>query len=442
MEITLLSTFEELRFIFELLAAELVFLVPFVPARKGFKQNVVLQFIGYGLTSMCYFLLLNLPTLPEIRQWLVSGWYILFALSTIVFCKTLFEIGTVDSLYVIASSYAVSHIVYVLVHEALALYYWQFLQRHLFLYIVFSIVVCGILYLIIYLLFTRKLRECNGILYNDNSFMVLFYLIFIAVMLISTFSAQHLFWIGDEVRAFGIIWGISTCALILGIQYANFKSTLANREQAIIARMLQDSATHYTISKELIDLVNRNAHDLKHKLRALKNAPTQLREDFIDEQMSHIEDYQNLVFCDNEVLNTILAEKSLYCSSMGITFSCSVKKCKLDFIDVMDLYAILGNAIDNAIECVLKFTEKSKRVISVNVSSREAFIIIQVENYSGGITSTVDELPATTKLTIGHGFGLKSIKYIANKYDGNMYWADEDGVFSLQVMFPIPVVPV
>ena len=126
MEITLLSIFEELRFIFELLAAELVFLVPFVPARKCFKQNVVLQFIGYGLTSMCYFLLLKLPISPEIRQWLVSGWYILFALSTIVFCKTLFEIGTVDSLYVIASSYAISHMVYVLVHEATPVFVYCF----------------------------------------------------------------------------------------------------------------------------------------------------------------------------------------------------------------------------------------------------------------------------------------------------------------------------
>ena len=188
-------------------------------------------------------------------------------------------------------------------------------------------------------------------------------------------------------------------------------------------------------------MVNRNAHDLKHKLKALKNAPDNLKDEFINDQMSHIEQYQNLVFCDNEVLNTILAEKSLYCSSKNITFSCSIKKANLDFIDVMDLYALLGNAIDNAIECVEQFDEDNKKVISVNVSSKEAFTIFQIENYSHKITSTVDELPTTTKDDIGHGFGLKSIKYIAQKYNGNMYWANKDGVFSLQIMIPMSTVP-
>ena len=46
-----------------------------------------------------------------------------------------------------------------------------------------------------------------------------------------------------------------------------------------------------------------------------------------------------------------------------------------------------------------------------------------------------------TKNDIGHGFGLKSIKYIAKKYDGNMYWANNDGIFSLQIMIPVQTVP-
>ena len=441
MDITAVDVFEEIRFIVELLAAELIFLIPFVPMKKHFVPKLVVLILGYMLASLFYFPLLTFTSVCPLRNFLISGWYIILALSTLHFCKRLFFIGTVDGLYVIASAYAVQHLVYVVVHEALALYYWTYLKTHLIAYIFVSILVCSIWYFIVYLVFTRKLKDCNGVLHEDSSFLVAFYLIFIAIMLLSTFSAQHLFQIGDDIRNYGIIWGVSTSVLILGIQYANFRSTVATREQAIIARILQDSATHYTISKELIDLVNRNAHDLKHKLKALKNAPDNLKDEFINDQMSHIEQYQNLVFCDNEVLNTILAEKSLYCSSKNITFSCSIKKANLDFIDIMDLYALLGNAIDNAIECVEQFDEDNKKVISVNVSSKEAFTIFQIENYSHKITSTVDELPTTTKDDIGHGFGLKSIKYIAQKYNGNMYWANKDGVFSLQIMIPMSTVP-
>ncbi len=441
MEITAIDIFEEVRFILELLAGELVFLIPFTQMKRHFLRKAVCLIIVYTIASLLYFPILKAFALCAVPTTLVSSWYIIFALATLFFCKSLFEIGTVDGLYVIASAYALQHLVYVTVHEALALYYWTYLRMHLFLYVSVSVTVSFIWYFIVYLVFTRKLKECNGKLYEDSFFLIVFYLIFISIMLMSTFSAQHLFQVGDDIRNFGIIWGVSTSILILGIQYANFKSTVATREQAIISRILQDSATHYTISKELIDLVNRNAHDLKHQLKALKNAPDDLKNDFINEQMSHIEEYQNLVFCDNEVLNTILAEKSLYCSSQGITFSCSIKKANLDSIDVMDLYALLGNAIDNAIECVTQFEDDNKKVISVNVSSKNAFTIFQVENYSHEITSTIDELPTTTKNDLGHGFGLKSIKYIAKKYDGNMYWANNDGIFSLQIMIPTPTMP-
>ncbi|MCR5581783.1 MAG: GHKL domain-containing protein [Pseudobutyrivibrio sp.] len=441
MGITGLTAFEELRFILEMIVAELIMLIPFVPKKKNFIPKVILLFVIYMSAAFIYFAVIKIPAAPVVREYLACGWYILFAISTVFFCKSLFVIGLVDSLYVIVASFAIQHIVYIIIHEALALYYWTFLVSHLLVYIVITIFCVAIVYSIFYKIFPSKLRECNGKLYEDNQFLVLFYVVVLAIMMGSTFSAQHLFRLGEEVRDSGIIWGLSTCVMILGIQYANFKSVVASKEQAIISRMLQDSASHYAISKELIDLVNRNAHDMKHKLRALKDSPEELKDSFINEQMSHIAEYQNLVFCDNEVLNTILAEKSLYCNSTGITFSCSVKRANLDFIDVVDLYALLGNAIDNAIECVSKFSDKSKRVISVNVTSKDAFTIIQVENYSDAIENTIDALPVTTKTSIGHGFGLKSIKFISKKYNGNMYWAIRDGVFSLQVMFPVPIMP-
>ncbi len=77
MNITPYTAFEELRFIYELLAAELVFLIPFVPMMKKFKSNIVILFVIYGIASFIYFPLLKIPMLEEIRPWAFSGWYIL-----------------------------------------------------------------------------------------------------------------------------------------------------------------------------------------------------------------------------------------------------------------------------------------------------------------------------------------------------------------------------
>ena len=53
----------------------------------------------------------------------------------------------------------------------------------------------------------------------------------------------------------------------------------------------------------------------------------------------------------------------------------------LDFMDVMDICSIFGNALDNAIECEMKIPEKEKRLIHVTVSRQKAFLSLRFENY-------------------------------------------------------------
>ena len=49
-----------------------------------------------------------------------------------------------------------------------------------------------------------------------------------------------------------------------------------------------------------------------------------------------------------------LQRKSLYCNKHGIIFTCVADGTLLDFMDVMDICSIFGNALDNAIECEMK----------------------------------------------------------------------------------------
>ena len=202
--------------------------------------------------------------------------------------------------------------------------------------------------------------------------------------------------------------------------------------------MLRDSERYYTHSKELIDLINRTCHDLKHQLQALRQVSDEERQQFIEATNQNIQLYHQLVNTDSEVLNTILAEKSLYCSNRRIRLSCAIDSVRLDFVSVPDLYTILGNAIDNAIECVSQLADAEKRVISLTIQSRNSFVSIQTNNYCPGPLALREGLPMTTKSdTVRHGFGLKSIRYLAEKYGGSMCVEEKDHVFTLQVMLPI-----
>lgn len=69
----------------------------------------------------------------------------------------------------------------------------------------------------------------------------------------------------------------------------------------------------------------------------------------------------------------------------------------MDFIETIDLYAILGNAIDNAIEAVSKFEEVEKRQIDVMIHRQQNFLVMNFVNPVQEKLVFKDDFPVTTK---------------------------------------------
>lgn len=140
----------------------------------------------------------------------------------------------------------------------------------------------------------------------------------------------------------------------------------------------------------------------------------------------------------NQVLDTVLTTKSLYCAKHGITFTCVADGTLLDFMDVMDICSIFGNALDNAIECELKIPDKEKRLIHVTVSKQKNFLILRFENYyEEALQYKEGKLVTTKKDKEYHGYGLKSIRYTVNKYDGAVSIDTNKNWFDLKVLIPM-----
>ena len=117
-----------------------------------------------------------------------------------------------------------------------------------------------------------------------------------------------------------------------------------------------------------------------------------------------------------------------------IKFSCVGDGKNLAFMSVVDAYSILGNALDNAIEAVNKLKDKNHKQISLVLEKKGEFINICIMNYTENKVSGSQEFPESTKENDGyHGFGLKSIAYIAKKYGGNIEILQSDGIFKLNI---------
>lgn len=228
--------------------------------------------------------------------------------------------------------------------------------------------------------------------------------------------------------------------VVLYLENELFKKSEMRQELELMDILWKKNKEQYQLAKENIAVINQKVHDLKHQIRAIRNASKEDVDRYLEEVEDSVQIYESIVQTGNEVLDTILTEKSLYCKSKGIQVSCVADGIQMKFMNTVDLYAILGNAIDNAIEEVEKFQEKEKRQIDVLIYRQQQLLAINVINPLKGQLQYEGGLPITTKSDRKiHGFGLRSIQYILKKYDGFMNVTEEDGIFTLMMLVPIPV---
>ncbi len=90
------------------------------------------------------------------------------------------------------------------------------------------------------------------------------------------------------------------------------------------------------------------------------------------------------------------------------------------------IYSLLGNALDNAIECLTQVSDASKRVITLDISRCRDMAVIRVQNYTPAPPTLRDGAIVTTKQnTEEHGYGIKSIKSIAEQYGATVTGVDD-----------------
>lgn len=212
------------------------------------------------------------------------------------------------------------------------------------------------------------------------------------------------------------------------------------RELDSIKNILQNQYVQYRQSRESIELINRKYHDLKHQIAILRAEENpQQRAAFLDKMEAEIQHYEAQNKTGNPVLDTVLTGKSLYCAKHQIKLTCVADGTALDFMDVTDICTIFGNLLDNAIEYELTIPDKEQRLIHLEVSTKKGFLLIRCENFFQGTLICQDGLPRTTKQdTDYHGYGLKSIRYTAKKYGGNLTVDGDNGWFVATLLVPLP----
>lgn len=221
-------------------------------------------------------------------------------------------------------------------------------------------------------------------------------------------------------------------AFILIMRSDIFFRSRIKQELYVTEQLLNQEKKHYAEMKNNIDLINMKCHDIRHQL---DNFQGRLTERELDELRDAIQIYDSNIKTGNEILDAILFQKKLYCEKNGIRLKFIADGKLVNFFDGNDLYALLANALDNAVENVSKLKDAAKRIINLSIGSEGGLVVIEASNYFD--PSDKAENGTTKADKTHHGYGIKSMQYIAQKYRGSLSIQKDGDIFTLIVSVPV-----
>lgn len=232
---------------------------------------------------------------------------------------------------------------------------------------------------------------------------------------------------------------VDLCGLaIMYSYYMRIQELRLENEMEVIRMTLENQYQQYKRYQESIDIINYKYHDIKHQIEGLRSLDnSKEKNEWLDNMEHDLGEYEETITTGNAVLDTLLTSKNIVCRKNDISLTCVIDGNLLDFMSSMDLCSIFGNALDNAIESVIKLENEEERLIHVSLSTQKGFVLILFENYCREVLNFEKGIPRTTKAdNKNHGFGIKSIQYTVKKYDGTMTVGCNKNWFELKILIP------
>ena len=226
--------------------------------------------------------------------------------------------------------------------------------------------------------------------------------------------------------------------LILYVYSLIYNEHAARKEVTAMEAIIQKQYQQYQMTQDSVNLINQKYHDFKHQIELLRRTDkSEIRDAYLDELQEDIENYEAFNKTGCAVLDTILTSYNLRCIKEGICFTSVADGKLLAFMDTMDICSVFGNILENAVEYE-QMIEQKKRMIHLSVSAQKGFLLILAENYYEGEAGQAETQPETTKKNKSlHGFGLKSMQKMAEKYNGKMTVGIYENWFEVRILIPL-----
>ena len=177
-------------------------------------------------------------------------------------------------------------------------------------------------------------------------------------------------------------------------------------------------------------------HDEKHRMQyigeCLENGDLERARDFIKKSCGDMQSEKHRLWTGISSLDFIINMKNVYIEEYKIDFQLQAKLSSIPILEE-DFVVLLGNLLDNAIEATIKCPE-GRRAIELHLNQVNDMFLLLLKN-----TSTVAPMKrktkfvTTTKDTSAHGYGIKSVKRIVEKYQGEIDFDYDEMTFQVRI---------
>ncbi|WP_373897325.1 sensor histidine kinase [Haloimpatiens sp. FM7315] len=198
---------------------------------------------------------------------------------------------------------------------------------------------------------------------------------------------------------------------------------------------------HYSEVENMYKKIRGWKHDYHNHIQTMK-AYLELEKyedmkNYFNDLDRDLESIDKVLKTGNLMVDAILNSKLSLALSENIKINAKATVPKNLLVSDIDLCVIIGNLMDNAMEAATKIENKEERFIRVYIREMKKQLYISVTNSNGGKVKKNAFGYVTTKLQKNHGFGLKRVDSIVEKYQGFVNRQSEEGVFATEIILPL-----
>lgn len=336
------------------------------------------------------------------------------------------------------------------ISEQLVFYVLQFIVgiRYIELKNAMSIIIvfclCKILYFIliqIMVVIKNKSRSSDS---GDISIVLLMVTL---VASLTVFMTYYIFGVESNVNSKETIWAITSSIILVSsdilILWVNIRINERNAENHRIKVQLEQEkadARYYKLENEKNESLEILRHDMNNHLNTMLDMETNSDlKDYITSIMEQYNIKKRTTFSNNNVLNGLISEYSSKCYTENIEFVVDIRPGTIDDIAATDIVALFGNILSNAYEAAKRCEENSEKYIELVVKRKHETTLIKCVNSCAVPPKIIGGNFISIKKNSDrkHGYGMKSIDKIVNKYHGSHIEQFDENEFKISILLMI-----